>query len=181
MESIEKLKFPIGSLDTNPEQSEANRTKWKATIAALPQKLRAAVEYLNEEQLNTPYRPDGWTVRQVVHHVADSHMNAYIRFHWAMTEDEPIIKAYDQDGWAHMSDGLTAPLEPSLMIVDGIHLRLSYLLDRMTDEDFDKMLVHPDWKEPLSLGFMLSMYAWHSEHHLAHITHLAKRMSWTTK
>ena len=142
-----------------------------------PANLRAAVEGLNKEQLDTPYRDGGWTVRQVVHHVPDSHMNAYIRFKLALTEHEPVIKPYDEAAWAELPDTRETPIEASLAMLENLHDRWVYLLESMSDADFSKQFRHPD------LGVMpleknLALYAWHGRHHVAHITSLRERKEW---
>lgn len=175
---IEKLKYPIGRLDRNQKFTEKNRKKWIKTIKKLPKRLEKVVNQLNEDQLNTPYRPEGWTVRQLIHHIADSHVNSYIRFRWALTEDSPMIKAYDEKSWAELPDAKDSDVGASLLILTGIHKRWVHLLESMTEDDFAREMGHPDWKNNLSLDFMSSLYAWHSKHHLAHITKLIKRKGW---
>ena len=176
--SLEKLKYPIGRLDRNQEHTPINRKMWIKTIKRLPKKLNKLTKGLSKEQLATPYRPDGWTVRQVVNHLADSHVNSYIRFRWALTEDTPIIKAYDEKSWAELSDAKNGDIKDSITILKGIHARWVNLLEDMSESDFQKELAHPEWKNNLSLSFMLSLYAWHCDHHLAHIKHLIKREGW---
>jgi hypothetical protein len=146
-------------------------------IEAAPAQFRAAVQGLTEQQLDTPYRPDGWTVRQVVHHLADSHLNAYIRFRLALTEDQPTIKPYDQSQWAELPDARTAPVETSLQLVDSLHQRLVLLLRSMSDADFARTFLHPK-RGVMRLDTCLAMYAWHSRHHAAHIAGLRERMGW---
>lgn len=147
-------------------------------IARAPKELRAAIRGLSDMQLDTPYRPDGWTVRQVVHHVPDSHMNAFIRFKLALTEDMPTIKPYDEAAWAKLSDARDTPIETSLSLLTALHERWVGLLRAMSPSDFGRKLNHPDWDAPLSLDTMLALYAWHGPHHTAHINNLRKRMSW---
>ena len=139
--------------------------------------MRAAVHGLTEAQLDTPYRDGGWTVRQVVHHVADSHMNAAIRFRLALTEHEPTIRTYEEAEWAKLSDARTLPVAPSLQLLEGLHTRWVALLRAMTDQDYAPMLVHPE-RGPMSLTAMLQLYEWHSRHHVAHITRLRERSRW---
>lgn len=174
----DQLRYPIGRFDPTQVQSAANRALWRKTIKEYPLIITPVAKQLSDSQLDTPYRPDGWTIRQVINHVADSHVNAYIRFKWTMTEESPLIKAYDEKSWAILPEAMHGDITPSLSIILGIHARLSALLDTMTDTDYERRLSHPEWDAPLSLGKMLSLYAWHSQHHLAHITHLAKRLSW---
>ena len=147
-------------------------------IARLPDDFRGAVCGLSESQLDTPYRPEGWTVRQLVHHVPDSHMNAYVRFKLALTEDVPTIKPYDEAEWAKLSDVRDTPIETSLTLLSAMHDRWVRLLSAMSPDDFARKLNHPDWDAPLSLDTMLALYAWHGPHHTAHITSLRQRMGW---
>jgi len=175
---LEKLRYPIGRFKP-VEGSPIELVKTCVRkIEQLPVQLSQAVVHLNDDQLNTPYRPDGWTVRQVVHHVTDSHINSYVRYHWALTEVDPIIKAYEEQQWAELPDGKNAPISLSLSLLEALHKRWAYLLNEMNPEDYDRLLNHPEWKFPLSLGFMTQLYAWHGEHHLAHIISLIKRKNW---
>ena len=144
-------------------------------IAATPAAVRAAVAGLGDAQLDTPYRPGGWSVRQVVHHLPDSHLNAYCRFKLALTEDAPTIKPYDQDAWATMPDGRSELVAESLALLDALHARWVYLMRRMRPDDFLRTLNHPEWDRPLSLDVMLALYSWHGRHHVAHITELRRR------
>lgn len=170
------LRYPVGRFAFTSADAKS-RSEAIAIIAELPAKLRAAVAGLSDAQLDTRYRPEGWTVRQVVHHVPDSHMNAYIRFKFALTEDNPRIKTYDEARWAELPDGRSGPLEPSLSILDGLHARWTLLLRAMPPEEFDRQLEHPD-HGPLSLNRMLALYAWHCRHHVAHVTELRRREGW---
>ena len=149
-----------------------------ADIAAAPAAMRTAVRGLNDGQLDTPYRPGGWTVRQVVHHVPDSHMNAYTRFKLALTEDTPTIKPYDEGKWAETPDGKSALVEESLTLLDALHKRWLIVLTSMQPSDFLRKLNHPEWDAPLSLDAMLALYAWHGRHHAAHIAGLRTREGW---
>jgi hypothetical protein len=176
------LQYPIGKFAWNRTgegllASEAERQEWLADIEELPARLRAAVAGLTEAQLDTPYRPGGWTVRQVVHHLADSHMNSYVRIRLALTEDEPTIKAYDEKLWANLSDARTAPAELSLALVDLLHQRWGILLRSLKPEDFSRTLKHPE-RGRETLERHLAMYAWHGKHHVAHITGLRQRSGW---
>ena len=173
---IEDLSYPIGKFDKNLEITTASKQEYINEIAELPKKVKDAVENLNDEQLDTPYRPDGWTVRQTVHHIADSHLNSFIRFKLALTEDMPTIRPYFEDRWAELEDS-DLPIEHSLKIIEGLHTRWAYLLNEMTDEDFQKKLNHPESGE-WTLNKMLGLYAWHSRHHTAHITKLRERNNW---
>lgn len=168
------LRFPIGKFDIANFSSRSENVE---TIAELPLNLRTAVDGLSDEQLDTPYRPDGWTLRQTVHHIADSHMNSIIRFKLALTEDEaPTIRPYYEDRWAELADS-KLPIEVSLGIIDGVHARWAELLRNMSDADFAKEFIHPEtgnW----TLERALALYAWHSKHHTAHITGTRERKGW---
>jgi DinB superfamily len=153
------------------------RQTWIAEIATAPAYLRAAVAGLNEQQLNTPYREGGWTVRQVVHHVPESHMNAYIRFKLALTETDPTVKPYDEAAWAETADVRETPIEVSLALLENLHTRWVVLLRSMSDADFKKQFVHPEIGV-VSLEKNLALYAWHGKHHVAHITSLRERKRW---
>lgn len=171
------LRYPIGRLKRVPSLTETEREAAIEAIAATPIRLRAALLGLTQEQLDTPYRPEGWTVRQLVHHIADSHMNSYIRFKWAMTEDNPTIKTYDEARWAELEDGRSTPVEVSLALIEALHDRWVRLLRSMKPEDFARTLTHPD-HGPMSVDSLLNLYDWHGKHHIAHITQLRKRMHW---
>ncbi len=168
------LSYPIGKFDL---ANFADRAENLRTIGDLPDAVSAAVSGLDETQLDTEYRPGGWTVRQTVHHIADSHMNSQIRFKLALTEDEPpTIKPYYEDRWAELPDS-RLPVEVSLKLIDGIHTRWMAFLEAMTDDDFQKQFIHPE-TGPWTLETALALYAWHSLHHTAHITNLRERMGW---
>ena len=168
------LRFPIGKFDP---ASYASLEENINTLAELPAKLRAAVEGLNDEQLDTPYRPEGWTLRQTVHHVADSHINTVIRFKLALTEDAPpTIKPYMEDRWAELSDS-KLPVEVSLGIIDGVHARLVEVLRSLSEEQSQKEFIHPE-TGPWTIEKATALYAWHSKHHTAHITGTRERHGW---
>ena len=175
------LRYPVGKFEwiapKNDKEMAKRRVHYVDVLAKLPANFGAAVKGLDAKQLDTPYRPEGWTVRQVVHHVPDSHMNAYIRFKLAMTEDEPAIKAYKEDLWAKLPDSADTPVETSLQLLQALHGRWVSLLRAMTPSDFARTLSHPE-QGVVSLDRMLAMYAWHSAHHTAHITNLRERMGW---
>ncbi len=173
----EDLRFPIGKFDKDFEFSSELKRQFIDEIAALPDKLKDAVKDLSEEQIETPYRPGGWTVRQTIHHVADSHLNSFCRFKLALTEDNPTIRPYFEDRWAETADAKNFPLEHSQKIIEGVHARWTTLLNSMTDADFQRKLVHPETGE-WTLGKMLGLYAWHGRHHTAHITGLRHRNGW---
>jgi uncharacterized damage-inducible protein DinB len=146
-------------------------------IAGLPARMRRAVAGLTDQQLNTPYREGGWTVRQVVHHVPDSHLNAYIRFKLAVTEQNPTIKPYDETAWAQLKDSELTPIEVSLALLESLHARWTVLLRSLSESDFQRKFVHPE-SGPHDLDWLLGLYAWHGNHHVAHITGLRERMEW---
>jgi uncharacterized damage-inducible protein DinB len=170
-------RYPIGKWPKEPFTLE-HKKQWIDDVAAAPSRLRAAVEGLSAQQLDTPYRDGGWTVRQVVHHVPESHMNAYIRFKLARTEDVPTIKPYAEDLWAKLEDVPKTPIEVSLALLDNLHERWVILLKSLSDQDFARKFRHPEIGE-LTLGLNLGLYAWHGKHHVAHITTLRDRMGWT--
>src|SRR5215475_546567 len=171
------LSYPIGKFMLEPEMTGARRRELVDQIADAPTNLRNAIAGLSDEQLETPYRPDGWTVRQVVHHVPDSHLNSYIRFKLALTESEPTIRPYDESAWATIEDARTAPPEISLALLEALHRRWVMVLRAMTRDDFKRTFRHPDIGL-LSLEDALCIYAWHGRHHVAHITALRERMGW---
>lgn len=171
------LRYPIGGPRTSDRLSDEERRQAIDAIAATPAEFRAAVQGLSEEQLDTPYRPGGWTVRQLLHHVPDSHLNAYIRFKWALTEDEPTIKTYEEARWAELPDSRSTPPEVSLALLESLHLRWVDLLRSLGPDDFARTLQHPE-KGRLTLDSMLGLYSWHGRHHVAHVTRLRERMGW---
>lgn len=171
------LRYPIGKYEPLHHTTAAQRSALIDNIAAAPQQLCAAVQDLSPAQLDTPYRPEGWTVRQVVHHVADSHLNSYIRFRWTLTEDEPLIKAYDEVAWAKLPDASTADPAVSLALLTALHARWVLLLRALTPEQWQRTLRHPE-AGLLTLEAMLGLYDWHGRHHIAHITGLRERMGW---
>jgi hypothetical protein len=171
------LRFPIGRYSPPAVISPEQRAAWIAELEALPGNLAHAAKGLNDDQLNTPYRPGGWTVRQVVHHIPDSHLNSYTRFRLALTEDSPTIKPYEEAAWAELPDAKSAPIEPSLLLADGLHRRWVMLLRTLTGEEFKRTFVHPEHGE-VKLDWTLGLYAWHCRHHVAHIAGLRKRQGW---
>lgn len=174
---MQDLRYPIGEFDRNFAVSPSARAERIETIRELPQNMRDAVAGLSGEQLDTEYRPGGWTVRQTVHHVADSHANSIIRFKLSLTEDEPpTIRPYYEDRWAELGDS-KLPIDVSLNLIDGIHTRWIALMESMSDGDFNKKFTHPETGE-WTLDGALALYAWHSRHHTAHITRLRSRMGW---
>jgi hypothetical protein len=173
-----ELRYPVGKFDFDAPINDADYPKLITAIAEAPVALRSAVAGLTRDQLETRYRPGGWTVKQVVHHVPDSHLNAYTRFKLALTENEPTIKTYDEAAWAELPDSRKVPMEVSLDLLDALHLRWVALLRSMDTADFNRGLRHPEHGRVLTLRLMLGLYAWHGRHHVAHITSLKKRESW---
>lgn len=171
------LRYPIGKFKYEGELSDEQRGRAIRQIAEAPAKLRAAVQGLNDEQLNTPYRPEGWTVRQVVHHLPDSHLNAYTRFKLGLTEEEPMVKPYDEVRWANLADTRDTPVEVSLVLLDFLHRRWVILLASLRPQDFARRFRHPELGA-MTLDKNLALYAWHGRHHVAHITSLRERMGW---
>lgn len=170
------LRYPIGRAERKSALDPAERRAAIDAIAAAPAQLRAAVAGLSDKQLDTPYRPDGWTVRQLVHHVADSHMNAYTRVRLALTEKDPVIKPYDEKAWAELPD-TTLPVAGSLALLDALHERLVHVLRNTDDASFARSVMHPE-NGPMTLDALLSIYSWHGKHHTAHVTALRDRMGW---
>ena len=173
MPHLDALRYPIGRFDA---AAAGTREQQIEAVRRLPEHLRDAVARLDDAQLDTPYREGGWTVRQLVHHVGDSHANAYIRFKLALTEDDPTIKPYDEAAWAKLPDS-RLPVEVSLALTSAVHARLVSLLESMSDTEYDKTFRHPE-RGQISLSNNLALYAWHSKHHTAHITRLRERMGW---
>jgi uncharacterized damage-inducible protein DinB len=171
------LRYPIGPFEPGIAIGRADRPELISQVADTPRLLREAVQGLSDEQLNTPYRPGGWTVRQVVHHLADAHPNWYIRTKLALTEDKPTIKPYAEDRWADLDDARSAPIEPSLILVAGLHARWVQLFESMAPEDWSRSFIHPE-RGALTLHETLPMHAWHGRHHTAQIMELRKRAGW---
>lgn len=174
---MDDLRYPIGKFKRPDKLSDAERKLAIEEIAAAPANFRKALKGLDDKKLDTPYRDGGWTVRQVAHHVPDSHMNAYIRFKLTLTEDKPTIKTYEEAEWAKLPDTKLTPVDVSLTILDAVHTRWVTLLRSMAPGDWSRMLNHPE-NGPMSLDQLLAMYAWHGKHHAAHITGLRQRMKW---
>ena len=172
------LRYPVGRFTVDAGAAPAGRASAIAEIAALPARLREAVSGLTEAQLDTPYRPGGWTVRQLVHHVADSHVNAYVRLKLALTEDAPTIKPYEEARWAELPDTFAVPIDASLQLLDALHARWVALLRALPPEEFARTVRHPEHPQPMSVDHLTAMYAWHSRHHVAHVTALRAREGW---
>ncbi len=170
-------RYPVGKFKRPDNYTDASRTAAIDTIAALPANLRTALAGLSDAQLDTPYREGGWTVRQVTHHLADSHVNAYIRMKFARTEDKPTVKPYDEAVWAELPDAKGGDAAWSISILDGLHARWATLLRSFTPADFERRWIHPEYGER-NLDWMVEMYAWHCRHHTAHVTELRKSKGW---
>lgn len=178
MEDLEKLKYPIGHFECPEDISKEDIEKWIKVLETLPVRLSNLVKNFSEDQLNTPYRKDGWTVRQVVHHMADSHHHSYTRFKWALTENRPLIKVYEEKKWSELIDARIAPISLSLSYLTALHAKLVYLLTRLSLEDLKVSYIHPDGNVNVSVTENIAKYAWHSNHHFAHIENLALRQNW---
>lgn len=174
---MEDLKYPIGKCEISEPISKEQVEQWIGLLQRFPHKLEKLVGPLDELQLDTPYRPEGWTVRQVIHHLADSHYNSYIRFKWTLTEEKPLIKAYFEDRWAQLED-YRAPVKLSLDALENLHAKWVYLLKRLSDEELKRVFIHPETMEKITLEKNIGIYAWHSEHHYAHIENLLQRKGW---
>jgi uncharacterized damage-inducible protein DinB len=174
---MQDLRYPIGEYQPQPF-SQQQKEQWLKDLKFLPDDLSIAVQNLDEFQLNTPYRDGGWTVKQVVHHVADSHMNALIRFKLGLTEDNPTIKPYDEAAWANLNDVQAVPINVSLTLLHAVHLRLIKTIESLTDEQWQRTLFHPEQQKQMTLWYVLGNYAWHGKHHVAHISSLKERNNW---
>jgi hypothetical protein len=170
-------RYPIGEFSWTGSQTAAQRAAGIDDIAAAPQNMRKAVAGLSDAQLDTPYRDGGWTIRQVVHHVPDSHVNLYIRLKFAVTENEPTIKPYDEGVWANLADAKSGPIEPSLNLLEGLHYRLTLFLRSLSETDVQRKFTHPEIGV-INIDRCIASYAWHSKHHVAHITSLRNRKGW---
>ena len=177
-EELHHLRFPIGEFSIPKFISPNMQMECISDIESFPERLKNEVIYLTDEQLDTSYRLNGWTIRQVVHHCADSHMNALIRFKLALTEEKPTIKPYGEHLWAELIDTKHMPIKPSLNILEGVHERLTILLRSLHDEDLNKSYIHPEYNKEFKLIEAIALYGWHCNHHLAHITNLKERMGW---
>jgi len=177
---IEQLKYPTGKYspgEINMEMVES----WIEELKSFPERLSKALEGIDDDSLMYTYRPEGWNIQQLVHHLADSHMNSITRFKWTLTEDHPTIKPYFEDRWAMLHDVKVVPIQASLDILRGVHVRLSSLLTSMNETDFARTFVHPEHGETMNLSYLTGMYAWHGNHHLAHINNAlkSKKVTWT--
>jgi len=177
-QELEKLRYPIGKFQVPTTITNKDLENWTLVLEQLPEKLEVMVISLTEEQLETPYRPGGWTVRQLVHHISDSHHNSYIRFKWALTEDNPVIKPYDEKAWAELFDSRTAPIQMSLDHLKAVHAKLVYLIKGLSQEQLQRNFIHPDGNQESTVAENVGRYAWHSNHHFAHIANLIEREGW---
>ncbi|NQZ45654.1 MAG: putative metal-dependent hydrolase [Flavobacteriaceae bacterium] len=177
-EQLEQLRYPIGKFEVPTSISDAQLQEWITILEHLPERFEAMVTSLSEDQLETPYRPGGWTVRQVIHHVSDSHHHSYIRFKWGLTEDNPTIKPYLEKEWAKLFDTRTAPIALSLAHLKAVHAKLVYLLKGLSREDLERKFTHPEGNEETTLAVNVGRYAWHGSHHFAHIANLIEREGW---
>ena len=177
MTEVDILRFPVGRCSPPAASTAESRSAQIETLRRLPERLRAAVSGLSETQLDTPYRQGGWTARQVVHHLADSHANSVIRFKLALTEDEPTIKPYAEDLWAKLPDVQAVPIEVSLALLDSLHTRFVQVLKGIKNDEWKRTFRHPE-QGIVALERNLALYSWHGRHHVAHVTELRKRMSW---
>lgn len=173
------LRFPIGAFRFDGVTTAERRRERIEHVARAPAALRRAVEDLSESQLDTPYRPGGWTVRQLVHHLPDSHLNAYTRFKLGLTETDPTIRPYDEARWAELPEARSAPVEVSLRLLESLHARWVMVLQALGPADFERTIVHPEHDARMTLDELLAMYAWHGRHHVAHVSALAAREGWT--
>ncbi|MBT5872481.1 MAG: putative metal-dependent hydrolase [Candidatus Latescibacteria bacterium] len=172
------LRFPIGDFAFDGEMTPERRQIFIQEIEALPDLIRQAVSGLSTTQIDMPYRPAGWTIRQVIHHLPDSHMNSYIRMKLALTEENPTIRPYFEDRWGELVDGRDGPIEMSLALLDALHERWVLMLQGLSDDDLARTFVHPEMGKTLSIDTNIALYAWHGNHHLAHITSLRGRKGW---
>jgi len=177
-DTLEQLKYPIGQFECPEEVTQQDVNTWIFVLEHFPDRLEKLVSGLNDKQLDTPYRTEGWTVRQVIHHLSDSHLHSYIRFKWALTEDSPVIKYYYEQHWAALEDAKTAPIAMSLLHLKATHIKLVYLLKGLDITDLNKSFIHPEHNDPVVLKKNIGIYAWHSLHHFAHIENLLKRKDW---
>lgn len=177
-QELEQLKYPIGQFKCPETITKQHTANWISVLEKFPIRFEALVKHLNKEQLDTQYRPGGWTIRQVVHHVSDSHHHSYTRFKWALTEDNPLIKAYDEKLWAELSDSKNAPIQMSIEHLKAVHYKLVNLLKGLKDEDLNKHFIHPETNGKVQLNYNIGNYAWHSNHHYAHVENLMKRKGW---
>ncbi|MFD0796935.1 YfiT family bacillithiol transferase [Maribacter chungangensis] len=178
MENLEKLRYPIGRFNCPEHISEAKVKEWILSLETFPDRLEATIANMTQDQLETPYRPGGWTVRQLVHHLADSHHHSYTRFKWALTENNPVIKAYKEKAWADLLDAHTAPVAISVNYLKALHTKLVFVLKKLSKDQLTLCFIHPADNSKVSLAENIGKYAWHGNHHLAHIQNLKQREGW---
>jgi hypothetical protein len=171
------LRYPVGKYLPQPF-SHKQKEKWLLDLKFLPSELELSVQNLDAHQLETPYREGGWTVQQLVHHVADSHINAYVRFKLGLTEENPTIRPYEQDDWVKLNDVKTVPINVSLTLLHALHQRWVAMIENLSEDELERTVFHPEHKKQISLWVLLGMYAWHGKHHVAHITSLRERHGW---
>ena len=176
--TLEELKFPIGKTDIPDTITKKNIEDWISVLETFPQNLEFLIRDLSENQLDTVYRENGWTIRQVIHHCYDSHHNSYNRFKWALTEDNPLIKVYYEERWAELHDSISAPIFLSIDALKSLHAKWVYLLKGLKDKDLEKSFIHPSGNEEVGLKENIGIYAWHCKHHFAHIEQLMIRKGW---
>ncbi|HEY4628092.1 MAG TPA: putative metal-dependent hydrolase [Flavobacterium sp.] len=176
--TIEQLKYPIGKFEKPTTITKDIISKWISDISDFPTRLKTETNGLTDAQLDTQYRPNGWTIRQVIHHCADSHMNSFTRLKLTLTEDKPTIKPYFEELWAELNDSKNMPIESSLKMLEGIHTRWSHLLNTLIEDDYGKMFIHPEHGKTFRIDENIGIYAWHCNHHLAHITETKKTNNW---
>ena len=175
---IDSKRYPIGKFVLPPVLTSVTLKEWIADIDLFPEMIAEEVSHLTDQQLDTPYREGGWTIRQVVHHCADSHINAFCRIKLALTEDKPVIKPYDETRWAELSDCKMLPVDVSLNILKGLHRRWTCLLKNLSDEERSCVFIHPELQKEIRIDELIGQYAWHGKHHLAHITTLKRLKDW---
>ena len=175
---MDDLRYPIGKYNPPDSITPDHVAGWIEEIKACPGHIRTLVEGMSQEQLNTPYRPGGWTVRQLVHHVSDSHLNSIIRFKWGLTEDEPTIKVYNEKDWALTLDVAETPLEVTLTFLEALHVKWVILLSSIKGQAWKRAILHPEYEVRMELDWLAGMYAWHGKHHAAHIQALIDREGW---
>jgi len=176
--NLEELKYPIGKYQKPDGYTPEMQQEWISVLAALPSWMDACIENLDEHQLQTPYRDGGWTIQQVVHHVADSHLNAYVRLKLALTEDNPVIKPYNEKEWAELPDSSLVPVNISVTLLHSLHRRMVAILQNMKPSDWERTYFHPQQQRNFPLWEVVALYAWHSKHHTAHIMNLRERKNW---
>lgn len=178
MKTIELKKFPIGDFQASENSCDIELENHIKVIKTFPEKLKKLIEDFSDEQLDTPYRDGGWTVRQLVNHLADSHANSFIRFKLALTENNPVIKPYDEAKWAELQDSISMPIKPAMRMLKGIHQRWYVLLKTLTNKQFERTFRHPEKEDDHDLRYYLALYSWHCNHHFAHIENLKKEKGW---